>query len=224
MLKPRDHKKIAAAIAAAEAKTSGEIFCIVAEEVSNYREVPIAWGAAAALAIPPAAVLLGLHPWTLADVGGGWTQAPNLGEVVSETLALYAIAQGVIFALAASLAAIPPIRRMLTPVFLKSHRVRRTAYAHFASTGLAHAPDRTGVLIFASIKDRQVQLLADDAIHEEVGEAAWSAAVAALIAGIKSTDPASGFVRAIEICGAALAEHFPATGPHAPHGEGIYEV
>jgi putative membrane protein len=224
MLKPQDHQRIAASIAKAEATTSGEIFCIVAQEVSKYREVPLAYAAAVALILPPAALLLGLHPWTLADFGAGWNDAPNLGQAVTQALATYAAAQAVLFAVTAFLVAIPPVRRALTPRFLKQHRVKRTAYAHFASTGLAHVEARTGVLIFASLADRQVELVADEAIHKEVGDVAWDGAVAALVAGIKTPDPASGFIRAVEICGAALAEHFPTAGPHAPHGDGVVEL
>jgi len=54
MLTPEDHRRIEAAVARAEDGTSGDIFCVLAGEVSSYREVPIAWGAAAALLIPPA--------------------------------------------------------------------------------------------------------------------------------------------------------------------------
>jgi putative membrane protein len=224
MVQPGAHHRLAAALAAAETKTSGEMFCIVADEVSKYREVPIAWGAGVALLLPPAALLLGLHPWTLGSFGGGWNNAPNLGEVITETLSVYAVAQAILFAVAAFIVAIPAVRRHLTPHSLKQHRVKRTAFAHFASTGLSQVQTRTGVLIFASLKDRQVELVADAAIHKEVGDQAWNAAVAALVAGIKSPDPASGFVRAIEICGEALAEHFPSNGPHASHGDGVVEL
>jgi putative membrane protein len=224
MLKPEDHRRIAAAIAAVEAKTSGEVFCIVAAEVSKYREVPLAYAAAVALILPPAALLLGLHPWTLGEFGDGWAQAPNLGDAITGALTSYAALQAILFAVTAFIVAIPAVRRILTPRFLKRHRVRRTAYAHFASTGLINAEARTGILIFASVDDRQVELVADAAIHKEVGDTAWNAAVAALVSGVKAADPALGFIRAIEICGAALAEHFPTTGAHAPHGDGVVEL
>jgi len=224
MLKPSDHSRIAAAVAAAEAKTSGEIFCIVAGEVSKYREVPLAYAAAVALIAPPAALLLGLRAWTFGDFGAGWTGAPNVGETVTQALGAYAALQAILFALTAFIVAIPPVRRVLTPRFLKRHRVRRTAYAHFASTGLSHVEERTGVLIFASIDDKQVELVADAAIHKEVGDAAWNGAVAALVNGVKSGDPATGFVRAVEICGEALATHFPPGMAHASYGDGVVEL
>jgi putative membrane protein len=37
----------------------------------------------------------------------------------------------------------------------------------------------------------------------------WNQAVAALVAGLRAGDPARGFVEAIAVCGARLAEHFP---------------
>ncbi len=223
MLTQDDHRKIAAAIAQAEAQTAGEIYCIVTDEVSKYREVPIAWGAGAALLIPPAAILLGLRPFDLGAFGAGWNEAPNLGDAVTEALASYAVLQAVLFALVALVTAAPPVRRALTPAFLKRHRVTRIAQTHFLSTGMAQADHRTGVLIFASVKDRRVELLADAAIHAEVGDAAWDAAVAALVRGIRSADPATGFVEAIEICGRALAAHFPADGVRKAHGDGVVE-
>ena len=46
-----------------------------------------------------------------------------------------------------------------------------------------------------------------------MGEGPWNAAVAAVVEGIKRARPGDGFVKGIEICGAALAEHFPPDGP-----------
>jgi putative membrane protein len=223
MLSKADHARVAEAVKAAETGTSGEIFCIAAGEVSQYREIPLAWAAAAALIAPPLLILFGLQPWTLID-----RYAPLSGEsdwaiggthmatqtVVMETLAAYAAFQAILFAAVALIVSIPAVRRALTPRFLKRHRVRRTAYAHFASTGLLGDPARTGVLIFAALKDRQVEIVADRGIHDAVGDKVWDAACAALVAGMKRRDPAGGFVRAIETCGAALYQHFPATGPH----------
>ncbi|HLI65757.1 MAG TPA: TPM domain-containing protein, partial [Caulobacteraceae bacterium] len=73
MLTPEDHTRVHAAIAAAEAKTAGELFCIVARESASYREVPLAWAAIAAFALPPLVLLAGLRPAALlASLQGGW--------------------------------------------------------------------------------------------------------------------------------------------------------
>jgi putative membrane protein len=63
-------------------------------------------------------------------------------------------------------------------------------------------------------------VLGDRGIDEKMsGE--WDKAVAALVAGLRRRDPAAGFVDAIAICGARLAEHFPrdAAAPHPPVNE-----
>ena len=54
-------------------KTAGEIFCVLAHEVSRYREVPLAWAAVAALVLPPLLVLSGLHRLAMADIFSSWT-------------------------------------------------------------------------------------------------------------------------------------------------------
>jgi putative membrane protein len=217
MLSEADHRKIEAAVQAAEARTSGEIVCILSHEVSAYRETPLAWAAAAALLLPPLALVAGWRPGGLFGAGVDWT-ASQVGAVVTlfaHSLQSYAIVQVILFAITAAIVAIPPVRRLLTPATLKRHRVHRAALQQFLATGLHAAADRTGVVIFASQADRRVELLADDAIHAAVGDVAWNAAVKAVQDGMRRRDPASGFVKAIEICGDALAEHFPSTGPHA---------
>lgn len=69
------------------------------------------------------------------------------------------------------------------------------------------------MLIFASLADRRVELVAHENIHKAVGEGPWQAAVAAVVDGIKQAKPGDGFVKGIAICGEALAAHFPPDGP-----------
>jgi putative membrane protein len=217
MLSEADHRKIEAAVQAAEARTSGEIVCILSHEVSNYRETPLAWAAAAALLLPPLALFAGWRPGALFSAAKDWTasQVGATDTLIAHSLESYAIVQVILFAITAAIVAIPPVRRLLTPTPLKRHRVHRAALQQFLATGLHASADRTGVVIFASEADRRVELLADDAIHAAVGDIAWNAAVKAVQDGMKRRDPATGFVNAINICGDALAQHFPSTGPHA---------
>ena len=50
MISDVDKLRIAGAIRAAEEKTAGEIFCVIAHACGDYRLVPIAWAALVALA------------------------------------------------------------------------------------------------------------------------------------------------------------------------------
>jgi putative membrane protein len=215
MLSTDDHKRIADAITEAENKSAGEIFCVLAHEVSRYREVPLLWASVTAFIVPPLAVMAGLHNLALGNVFSSWSDE-NLRatqSLILRALSGYALLQAGLFLIVALLVSLPPIKRVLTPRFLKRHRVRQLARHHFSAAGarLTHAEPH--ILIYASLADRQVELVAHDAIHRAVGDGPWNAAVAAVGDGMKAGKPAEGFIRAIEICGAALAEHFPSTGP-----------
>lgn len=215
MLTPQDHERIEAAVAAAEAGTSGDIFCVLAGEVSSYREVPIAWGAAVALLVPPLVLALAFRSVIATVTGGGWTaaQASAIEPQLALTLSAYTVAQVLLFGVTTLLVSIPQVRRRLTPRFLKRHRVKKAAFHHFAAAK-AHTRDSdTGIVLFIALVERQVEILADQAIHEKVGEGVWKDAAAAVGAGMKTPDPTSGIVKAIELCGEALKAHFPSSAP-----------
>ncbi|HWA63331.1 MAG TPA: TPM domain-containing protein [Caulobacteraceae bacterium] len=211
-----DNDRIEAAVAEAEEGSRGEIVCVLAGEVSHYREIPLAWGAAAALVVPPIAVLAGLHPLALASAGGAWTigHASALEDQLALGVGAYALAQGLLFVLVALLASIPAVRRVLTPGALKAHRVRQAAQQQFAAISSRAVGSDTGILIFVALADRKVELLADAAIHDKVGAGLWREATAAIGTAMKSGDPTAGIVHAVKLCGDALRQHFPSEGPN----------
>lgn len=213
MLSKADHERIAEAVAKAEKATSGEILCVLQHKVSEYREIPLAWAAFAALVIPALLAAFGVAPWLNSEDGGDWVaaNAVSLPAALNGAIAGYALAQMVIFAVvAAALAAITPLKLALTPSTLKRRRVKRAALHHLAACHLLG--DGGCVVIFASEQERMVTVVADEALHLKAGDAAWDGAVAAVLASMKAKDPTSGFVAAIELCGGYLAEHFPAAG------------
>jgi putative membrane protein len=214
MLTKADHDRISNAVKAVEAKTSGEILCVLSHKVSNYRETPLAWAIAAALVAPPLGTAFGLHPWLMSQAGGDWvaTNAVSLDTSVRLALTGYAILQLVIFLVVVlAIAFATPLKLALTPKSLKHRRVRQAAMFQLRAARLLGSGSGV-VVIFASEAERMVTVVADEAIHLKAGDAAWNEAVAAVLEGIKSGDAASGFVAAVEICGGYLADHFPANG------------
>jgi putative membrane protein len=209
-----DSARIAAAIADVESKTSGEIFCVLTHHVSRYREVPLLWAALAAFILPPILVLIFLERLALASIFSSWTEdvARAMQDLILRGLTTYAILQLGVFLIVAIIVALPGVRSALTPPALKRYRVRQAARRHFASAGARLSKDEPHVLIFASVRDRKVELVAHSSIHQIVGEGPWNAAIAAVTDAMSAGKPADGFVKAIEICGAALAQHFPPTG------------
>ena len=219
MLSRIEEDRIEAAVAKAEESTSAEIVVVLANEVSNYREVPLAWAAAVSLILPPIALLLGVEPMKLATSAGVWIagQARALEAEFMLALSLYAVAQALLFILIFALGEIPAVRRAITPATLKRHRVERVAQQQFAAIGARAREAETGVLIFVALDDRQVRILSPTAVHDKVGDAVWTSAVKAVGEAMKAGhDPTSGIIAAVEICGAALAGPYPADLNH-PH-------
>ncbi len=210
-LTPQVQSRIGDAIAEAESKTSGEIFCVLARRVSSYRDISLGWAAAAALLLPLGLIPFGFDPAWIPGMGDGW-QAAHLSStdvVVGQSLAAYALIQSAVFVTAFLVTSIPGVRRFVTPRSVRRARVRRAAMEQFLAHGLHVTRERTGVLIFAALADHQVEVVADEGIHSKVDQAIWADAVEALARGMKNDDPAAGFEAAIGLCGAVLAEHFP---------------
>lgn len=205
------HDRIATAIAAAEARTSGEIFCVLARRVSSYHDVSLAWAAAAALILPLALIPLGFEPAWIPGFADGWEAAHLAARDVSlgQALGAYALVQAVVFLTVYLLTRAPAVTRWVTPRAVRRARVRDAAVQQFLAHGLHVTEARTGVLIFAALSDHQVEVVADKGIHSKVDQAVWGDAAEALSQGLKRDDPAGGFEAAVRLCGDVLATHFP---------------
>jgi len=207
----QDQARIAEAVAAAEKTTAGEIFCVLAPEVSENREVPLIWAAAAALILPAAGLLAGLRPDMLTRLFGGWTvgHASATDATILSALSIYIGLQAAIFVLTTLLVSIPPVRRALTPRALKAAAVRRAAMEQFLGQGLHLTRDRTGVLIFAALAERRVEVIADEGIYKAAPQTVWDEVRADLVAGLARGRIADGFVAAVTRTGQILSAHVP---------------
>jgi putative membrane protein len=186
MISEADKTRVAEAIRVAETKTSGEIFCIVAQHASDYRLVPLAWAALIALVVPAPLIYLTLWPASVI----------YLLQLFTFILVTIGLSR-------------PGIRFRLVPRRAKHDHAHALAMRQFFAQGLQHTEHRTGVLIFASVAERYAEIVADQGINAKVTPEVWDKAVAALIAGIKDGRAGDGFVAAVEQCGVVLAEHFP---------------
>jgi len=186
MISEAERARITDAIRRAESATSGEIFCVIARQSSEYRLVPLAWAAMLALMVPLPLIYLTLWP--------------------ASVIYLFQLAA---FAAAAVGLSHPSIRFHLVPKRAKRDRAHGEALRQFLAHGLHRTQDRTGVLIFASAAERYAEIVADGGINAKVTQQEWDEAIAALIAGIRQGRTGDGFVAAIAKCGAVLAAHFP---------------
>jgi len=203
--------RIAGAIAAEEARTSGEIFCVLARRVSSYRDVSLAWAGAAALILPLGLIPLGFEAAWIPGLGSGWEASHLAAREVStgQALGAYAIIQAVVFLAVYLITRLPTITRWVTPRAVRRARARNAAMQQFLAHGLHVTEGRTGVLIFVALADHQVEVVADEGIHARVDQDVWGDAAEALAQGLKRGDAAAGFEAAVGLCGEVLARHFP---------------
>ncbi len=185
----QDRERIANAIRTAEAKTTGEIVCVLAKTSSDGTALPVAIAAVLALALP-------------------WLLVALTAMTVYRILSL----QIVTFIVLLAVLSLPRIHAALIPRKARRAIAHRAAMAQFAMRGIARKKDRSGILIFVSLAERYARIIADDGIAARVPQAEWQAAVDALIKHMRDGNIADGFLTAIEKCGDKLAVHFPRSG------------
>lgn len=179
-------QRVQAAITAAERRTSGEIVAMITAYSASYAHVPILWAALTALAVP-----LPLIFWT-------WWPIQHIY-----------LLQLAVFASLALLLSWQPIRFRIVPGTIKKSRAHRRAIEQFLAQNLHTTAGRTGVLIFVSVAERYVEIVADTGIHARVPEAEWQRIVDQLTAAIGAGRAGDGFAEAVAQVGRHLAEHFP---------------
>jgi putative membrane protein len=182
----QDRERISKAIRAAEARTSGEIVCVLAQISSDATALPIFLAAAVALALP-------------------WVLVTFTAMTVYRILSL----QIILFMALTIILCLPRIRVALTPRRARRAVAHRAAMAQFTARGIARKKERSGILIFVSLAERYARIIADEGIATRVPQSRWQAAVDALVAHMRDGRIADGFVTAVELCGNELAEHFP---------------
>ena len=212
LFNPQEHDRIAASITEAETRTSGEIFAIVTDEVPRNGAVALGAAATVALIVPLVAVAAGLDPLRVLPFGAdGWHIGGDRFEMLRGISSFVAI-QDLLFLAVLALAWFTPLNLWLTPKRMRRERVHADAMKQFLSKGLHVTAGRTGVLLYVSLADHVAEVVADEGIYAKVAPEVWGDTIIALVEGIKAGKAADGFVAAIGIAGAALAEHFP---PHA---------
>ena len=69
--------------------------------------------------------------------------------------------------------------------------------------------DKTGILIFLLLKEKQFQILADEGINEKVDPDTWKKQAKILVNFFKEKNYTEGLVTLIQNMGKILTEHFP---------------
>ncbi len=188
----QDLARITQAVQEAEKKTSGEIVPYVVEQSDDYERA--VWRAAAGFGGSVVLAFLLLHafsnlwlPFTLPVVLIATLGAFGAGMLLTHFL--------------------PPLKRLLAGNMLMHRRVSQRAAEAFIAEEVFNTRDRTGILLFVSMLERQVLVVGDAGINAHVGNNDWDDIVRCIIAGIRRGAPADGLVEAIGKCGLLLEQH-----------------
>lgn len=187
-------QRIREAVAAAEARTSGEIVPYIVERSGSY-EVAV-WRGASFLAV---GTMLGAV--LLLQFYGGW----GLGWLYTGWgMALLASLAGVVGAVLT--AVVPPLKRRLAGADRLATRVHRRAALAFLDEEVFKTRDRTGILLFVSLFEHRIEVLGDEGINRQVSPEEWVEVVDTIRRGVRQGHLADGLIEAIALCGRLLEE------------------
>lgn len=205
-LSDADRAKVSAAIAAAEAKSSGEIVAVATPLSDAYHDVALHW------ALVPLFAVLAWAAWRPTALAwwydflfGGWSPDPTQSELLTLLMVFAALK----FTIALLILKWMPLRLVLTPATTKHRRVRRRAIAIFQAAAAGRTAGKTGILIYLSLAERRAEIVADEAILKVTDEHTWGEAMTALIEKVREGRPGEGICAAIDRIGVVLSEHFP---------------
>ncbi|MDA3948210.1 MAG: TPM domain-containing protein [Spirochaeta sp.] len=199
MLTDEERAAVAAAVAEAEQETGGEIATAIIPESDDYgfRELL----AAVVVGIVTYGVLTLFAPvveTTMARVF--WTYSSWMLPTAIGGIAM------LVGGLTYFLAQIPAIDRLIVPKTVMVEAVGRRARRHFMESGAYDTRDRTGVLVFVSLLERRVELIADRGITERVEQERWDAIVADLTEGIATGNAGVALAEAVRSVGKILGD------------------
>ncbi len=190
-----EQERINEAVRRAEQRTTGEIVPMVVAASARYREAGYRTGLM--LGWLTLAVLLTVErywlPW-------GW-HAGNAGWLLLAVIGAYGCGEW--------LGRFPTVIRLVTSRDRMAYKVMLRARRAFHDHGLDRTEGRTGILIFVSLLEHRVQVLADQGINTRVPPGTWDGVVQGIVEGIRADRPADALCEAIAQCGELLARHCP---------------
>jgi putative membrane protein len=192
-----ERERITEHIAEVEAHTAGEVVPYVVMQSDAYPAVR--WRGAAI------AIGLALAVGSLLPVAGV-PSAAGVGSVVAESRILVPIlfSVGVIGALIAG--AVPLLVRTLAGAEALDRAAHRRAMQAFVDEEVFATRDRTGILMFVSLLEHRIEVIADVGISEPVDPATWSQIAESIRDGMAAGSLADGLVDGLIRCQSILEE------------------
>jgi putative membrane protein len=193
-LSQEQQEDIRKAVRAAETKTAGEIVCMLVSASYHYPMAAVI--GAATLALPTAILLTELLGGLL------WLGTENMWLFMGFFAVLFLMFHTVISRTAW-------LKRLFISRREIEEEVQEAAMVNFFRNGLYKTRDATGVLIFISIFEHKVWVLADHGINAIVAPDQWETVVSRITNGIRNKQAAPAICESVATVGNLLAEQFP---------------
>ncbi len=184
----RDIKdKIQQAIESVEKQTSSELVAVVSQKSGEYLYISVLLASVIALLLP-----FGIF-FFLPDI---------------DALTIYGV-QLLAFMLLLLILSIPAVLRFILPksFFIKAAKLK--AYETFDLLGLYKTSNHQGVMIFVSLYEHAIEIIADSGINTKIDDALWKKTIDNFVKAIHDDQFEDGYLRAIHEISTLLIQHFP---------------
>lgn len=189
-----EQDQVTAVVREVELTTSGEIVPMI---VSRSHDYPMAAALAAVAVGLPLCLLL-----TMLVGASFWLGQENLWVF----LALFTVCYPPLYVLANRS---DGVKRLFLNRRLADAEVREAALAAFYGEGLYRTRQENGILLYISVVEQKVWILADAGINSRIEPRVWEEVVTELTAGIKSGRRCEAICQAVRRVGSILQSHFP---------------
>lgn len=198
-------KRITEAVKKAESNTTGEIALAITKESAHYSFFELM-----AAVIFSALVFCVLVPF--AGPITSWFSATFWTVPAWYVPAFYGVTCFGLIALCFYAANIPAIDRIVVPSGVRSICVTHRAFRYFTESGVYETKEHSGILIFISLLEKQVRIVADTGISAKISQDLWKLIADSLAEGIGSGKTEEAITDAVAKCGELLTQNFPAHG------------
>ena len=185
---PEEHERIDAAIAEIGRSTAANLRVVVTRVSDRYSLYPVAWAAIGAI------LLGGLVTLLRPDIASRTMIAIQLWFLIVITLLLHWL----------------PIRLWIVPQRVKHAHARQLAHREFNAHATANRRQQHRILLFVSLGERYVEIVADHETHALAPAGAWNKIVDEFLTTVKAGRVADGVLDAIAACGSILKTQHPA--------------
>jgi len=187
-LTEEERRRIEQKVREAEASTSGEIVVMAVGESSSYPSAIMATSGAISLVLALVSALV----------------------YGSENMWLFLILFALFFIVAnEAVKRFPLLKRPFVSHEEIAEEVEEAAIHSFYHRKVHETRDRTGILIYISLFEHSVRVLADTGIDAVVGKQTWQGVVDTITKGIREKRQGEAIASAVEQCGKLLSRNFP---------------